>query len=251
MRIELLNTHVDNVTMDEAIQEIDRLILERKHAYVVTPNLDHIVVIEKDALFKKIYDNADLVLTDGKPLMWIAKKQGTAIKEKVSGSDLFPHMCELAARKGYKLYILGAAEGIADKAADNLRKEYPGLQITGTYSPPLGFEKDEAQVRMIIDRINQSEADVLAVALGSPKGEKFIYRIKDSINASLSISIGATVDFIAGNVKRAPQWMSNAGLEWLFRIFQDPKRLAKRYWNDAVSIVPIMKKYRKTKNNES
>ena len=245
MRIDFLNTHVDNLTMNEAIQEIDSLIQEGNHSYVVTPNMDHIVLMEKDKLFKEIYDNANLVLTDGKPLLWIAKRQGTPIKEKVSGSDLFPKMCKLAAKRGYRIYILGAAEGVAYRAAEVLKRRYDGLQIAGTYSPPIGFEKNTLEVKRIINNINQAQTDILAVALGSPKGEKFIYSIKDSICASLSISIGATVDFVAGNVKRAPKWMSNVGLEWLYRITQDPKRMIKRYWNDAVSIVPIMKKYGK------
>ena len=245
MRMRFLNTHVDNVTMEEAIQEIDRLIQADKHSYVVTPNMDHIVLMEKDPLFKEIYDNADLILTDGKPLLWIAKRQGTPIKEKVSGSDLFPKMCELAAKKGYSIFILGAAEGVADKAAANLVKKYPGLKIAGTYSPPIGFEKDASEVDGIIERINNANTDILAVALGSPKGEKFIYKIHKDIIAALSISIGATIDFEAGNVKRAPKWMSNVGLEWLYRITQDPRRLIKRYWNDAISIVPIIRKYGK------
>lgn len=245
MRMTFLNTHVDNLTMGEAINETDRLICERKHAYIVTPNMDHIVLMEKDLLFKEIYENADLILTDGKPLLWIAKSLGTPIKEKISGSDFFPEMCKLAAKNGYKIYILGAAEGVAAKAAENLKNKYKGLQIAGTYSPPIGFEKDKDEVKSIIDKINVSGADILAVALGSPKGEKFIYRIRDRIEVALSISIGATIDFEAGNVKRAPKWMSNVGLEWLYRITQDPGRLIKRYWNDAVSIVPIMRKYGK------
>lgn len=243
MRMKFLNTHVDNLTMGEAIQEIDRLIQEKNHSYVVTPNMDHIVLMESDDLFKEIYDNADLVLTDGKPLLWIAKKQGTPIKEKVSGSDLFPEMCKLAAQKGYSIYILGAAEGVAAKAAENLVSKYESLKIAGTYSPPIGFDKDSEEVQQIIDMINESNADILAVALGSPKGEKFIYRIRENICVALSISIGATIDFEAGNVKRAPKWMSDVGLEWLFRITQDPGRLIKRYWNDAVKIIPIMRKY--------
>ena len=246
MRMTFLNTHIDNLTMGEAIQEIHRLIQEKKHSYVVTPNMDHIVLMETDSLFKEIYDNADLVLTDGKPLLWIAKRQGTPIKEKVSGSDLFPEMCKLAAREGYGIYILGAAEGVADKAAENLKKKYKGLQIVGTYSPSIGFEKEETEVENIISLINNSKADILAVALGSPKGEKFIYKIRKDIDASLSISIGATIDFEAGNVKRAPKWMSDIGLEWLYRITQDPGRLIKRYWNDAVKIIPIVRKYGKS-----
>lgn len=245
MRMRFLNTYVDNLTMNEALEETNRLICEKKHSYVVTPNIDHIVIIEKDELFKEIYDNADLVLTDGKPLLWIAKAQGTPIKEKISGSDFFPELCKLAAKQGYRIYILGAAEGIAAKAAENLKIKFKALQICGTYSPPFGFEKDENEVNSIVEMINSSDADILAVALGSPKGEKFIYSIRDMIDVSLSISIGATIDFEAGNVKRAPKWMSNIGLEWLYRITQDPGRLIKRYWNDAVSIVPIIIKYGK------
>ena len=243
MRMRFLNTHVDNVTMEEALEEIDRLIQADKHSYVVTPNMDHIVLIEKDKLFKEIYENSDLILTDGKPLLWIAKRQGTPIKEKVSGSDLFPRMCELAAKKGYSIYILGAAEGVADKAAENLVKKYPKLIIAGTYSPPIGFEKDNTEVCKIIEKVNSAKTVILAVALGSPKGEKIIYRIRKDIVASLSISIGATIDYEAGNVKRAPKWMSNVGLEWLYRITQDPRRLIKRYWNDAIEILPILRKY--------
>lgn len=236
---------VDNLTMDEALTEIEHLICQRQKSYVVTPNLDHIVVIEEDSVFKEVYDNASLVLTDGVPLLWIAKYYGTPLKEKVSGSDIFPKMCELSSKKGYKVYILGAKEGVADKAACRLMDKYPGLQIVGTYSPPIGFEENENVVDNIVNMINETKADILAVALGSPKGEKFIYRIKDRICVSLSISIGATIDFEAGRVKRAPRWMSNIGLEWLYRVLQDPVRLGKRYWKDARMIIPIMKKYSK------
>ena len=245
MRQTFLNTHIDNLTMDEAVHRIDKLIRINNHSYVVTPNMDHIVLLEKDRLFKKVYQNASLVLTDGKPLIWISRLNGNPIKEKVSGSDLFPKLCNLAAKKKYGVFILGAAEGVADKAAKKLERKHHGLIVSGTYSPPLGFEKDECEIQKIVDMINNSGASILAVALGSPKGEKFIYAIRNRINVALSISIGATIDFEAGNVKRAPKWMSNAGLEWLYRISQDPKRLAKRYLNDATSIVPIMFKYRK------
>lgn len=230
--------------MNEAIEGIDKLICERNHSYIITPNMDHIVLIENDDLFKEVYDHADLVLTDGKPLIWISKMLGNPIKEKVSGSDLFPRICDLAAENGYKIFILGAAEGVADKAAEKLSNKLPTLDIVGTYSPPFGFEADKNEVDEIVTMINAAKADILAVALGSPKGEKFIYRIRDKIDVAISISIGATIDFEAGNVKRAPKWMSDCGLEWLYRISQDPGRLVKRYWNDAVNIIPIIRKYK-------
>lgn len=243
-RIRFLNTFVDNITMEEAVQRIDELISQRNSSYVVTPNLDHIVIMEKDKEFQEIYNNADLIVTDGKPLIWISKLLGTPIKEKISGSDLFPNMCSMCANRGYSIFILGAAEGVADKAAENLKASYSELNIVSTYSPPIGFENNEIELKKIASLIEQTSPDVLAVSLGSPKGEKFIYRHLKEYNIPLSISIGATIDFEAGNVKRAPKWMADHGFEWLYRITQDPKRLIKRYWNDAVKIIPIIIKYK-------
>ena len=243
-RIRFLNTFIDNITMTEAVDEIDRLIQRKCCSYVVTPNLDHIVILENDKEFAEIYKNADLIVADGKPLIWISRYLGNPIKEKISGSDLFPKVCEMAALKNYSIFILGAAEGVAAKAAINLRSKFIGLNICGTYSPPIGFEKDMDELYKIYNLIKQANPDILAVSLGSPKGEKFIYNHLEEYGVPLSISIGATIDFEAGNVKRAPKWMADNGLEWFFRITQDPKRLVKRYWNDVIKIVPIIRKYR-------
>lgn len=243
-RIKFLNTHVDNVTMGQAIDRIDELVQKHENSYVVTPNLDHIVMIEKESLFKEIYDNASLILTDGQPLIWISKFKRTPIIEKISGSDLFPNVCELAAKKGYSIFILGAAEGVADKAAANLCKRYPKLIISGTYSPSFGFEKNPSELARIHSMILEAKPDILAVSLGSPKGEKFIYKSRKVLSVPVSMSIGATIDFEAGNISRAPKWMSKFGLEWLYRTIKEPKRLAKRYWKDAVNMIPIIMKYK-------
>lgn len=166
------------------------------------------------------------------------------IKEKISGSDFFPQLCSMCAKNGYSIFILGAGKGIAEIAANNLCQKFHGLRIVGTYSPPIGFEKDRKELLKIAGMVKKASPDIFAVSLGSPKGEKFIYRHLKEYGVSLGISIGATIDFEAGNVKRAPKWMADHGLEWLFRITQDPKRLIKRYWNDAVNIVPIIRKYK-------
>ena len=244
-RIKFLNTEIDNVTMDEAIQCIDTLVQNKVASYVVTPNLDHIVLLEDDNVFGEVYKNADLILADGQPLIWISKVLKNPIVEKVSGSDLFPRVCQLAAEKGYRVYILGAAEGVAQKAADNLKKKHKNLQIVGTYSPPFGFEKDGRESEIIQNLILEAKPHILAVSLGSPKGEKFIYEHLDDYAVPVSMSIGAAIDFEAGNVKRAPKWMSQSGLEWLYRTIREPKRLAKRYLNDACRILPVVIKYRK------
>lgn len=243
-RIKFLNTNIDNLTMQEALVKADQLIIKGECSYVVTPNLDHIVTLETDQEFAEVYSQADLILADGKPLLWISKLLKTPIKEKISGSDFFPRLCQMCADKGYSIYILGAAEGVAERAAENLCKKYKGLNIVGTYSPPLGFENNERELKTITEMVRKVKPDVLAVSLGSPKGEKYIYRNLKENGVPLSISIGATIDFEAGNIKRAPKWMAEHGLEWLYRITQDPKRLAKRYWNDAVKIIPVIKKYK-------
>lgn len=245
-RINFLNTQIDNLTMHEAVETAHGLIEQRNTtSYIVTPNLDHIVILDSDKEFAEIYKNADLILADGKPLIWISRFFKNPIKEKISGSDFFPRLCKICAENRYKIFILGAAEGVANKAAEKLSKKFKGLEICGTYSPPVGFEKNTEELRQIKMHINTTKPDVLAVSLGSPKGEKFIYAHLKEYSVPLSISIGATIDFEAGNVKRAPKWMANHGLEWLFRITQDPKRLTKRYLNDAIKIIPIMWKYRK------
>ena len=248
-RIKFMNTEIDNLTMKEALIRIDELIKKDKNAYVVTPNVDHIIQIEQGGELVEAYKNADLILTDGKPLIWISKWYGTPIKERISGSDLFPRLCYLASKKGYKMFFLGAAEGVAAKAAVNLEKKYPGLQVVGTYSPPFGFEKDNTEIEKIKKMIRDARPHILIVGLGCPKQELFILHYKDELHVPLSLGLCASLDFEAGNVKRAPKWMSDHGLEWLFRITQDPGRLIKRYWKDAVSIIPIMRKYKKAKED--
>lgn len=243
-RMKFMNIEIDNLTMDEAVDAIDALVQKRKFSYVVTPNVDHIVKLESDVEFQSVYKNANLILTDGKPLLWISKWYGTPIKAKVSGSDLFPRICELAARKDYRLFFLGAAEGVAEKAADKLRGYYANLNIVGTYSPTRGFEKDETKVEQVIQIVRNAYPDILILALGSPKQEKFIFEHLDKLQVPLSVGLGASIDFVAGNVKRAPKWMSEHGLEWLYRLMQDPQRMFRRYIVDDMQILALAIKYR-------
>ena len=242
-RIKFMNTEIDNLTMQETLKVIEELIQKNKNAYVVTPNVDHIVQLDTDKELQAVYENASLILTDGKPLMWIAKWYGTPIKEKISGSDLFPLLCKMSAEKGYKMFFLGAAEGVAAKAAENFSERYKGLQVVGTYSPPYGFEKNQIEMDKIKEMVKKSAPDILIVGLGCPKQEKFMYYNCQNFGVPISFGLGASLDFEAGNVKRAPKWMANHGLEWLFRITQDPKRMAKRYLLNDMKIFALMFKY--------
>ena len=244
-RMKFMNTEIDNLTMAETLDAIDTLIKQDKSAYVVTPNVDHIVQLEAGGELREVYKNADLILTDGKPLLWIARWYGTPIKEKISGSDLFPLLCQMAAKKGYTMFFLGAAEGVAARAAENLMKRFPGLNVVGTYTPPYGFEEDKGEKQKITAMIREKQPHILIVGLGCPKQEKFILHNKEALGVPISLGLGASLDFDAGNIKRCPRWMAEHGLEWLFRITQDPQRLAKRYLVDDLKIFGLAMKYKK------
>lgn len=240
----LLNTHINNLDMKETVHAIESLIGEKRKSYVIPVNVDVIVKIERDGYLKQIVDQASLVLVDGKPLIWISKLYRKTVKAKVSGSDLVPVLCKKAAKKGYTLFIIGGKEGVAKKAEKRLKNALPSIQIVGTYAPPLGFEKNQAELKKINNMISQVHPDLLIACFGCPKQEKWIYENYKKYDALVSICAGATVDFLAGNVKRAPEWMSRHGLEWLYRFQQEPKRLFKRYFIDDVKILQLIWKYR-------
>jgi N-acetylglucosaminyldiphosphoundecaprenol N-acetyl-beta-D-mannosaminyltransferase len=228
--------------MDEALDAIERLIQGSKPSYIVTPNVDVLVQLQTDYEFKRIYDGASLVVPDGVPLMWAARFLGCPLKEKVSGSDLFVKFCERAAEKGHKVYFIGAMPGVAAKAAEVLTRRYPGLRVVGTYSPSFGFEKNEQECALIVQKIAEAQPDVLFIGLGSPKQEKWTDRFKDRYKAPVSIGVGISFDYVAGTVKRAPLWMQNIGLEWFWRLAMEPKRLWRRYLvNDPVFFWMILK----------
>lgn len=246
-KIEFLNTYVNAYSMQDCLRDIEDKIVSGKKSYLVSVNVDVIVQMEKDAVLKEITDNADIVVVDGKPLIWIAKKHKKPITEKISGSDLVPKLCELAGEKGYTIFILGGAEGVAEKAKANLEKRIDGIKIVGTCAPPLGFDTDETQTAQVVEQINQAAPDILLLCLGCPKQEKFLYANIEKYNAKMSVCAGATVDFLAETKRRAPKWMSNHGFEWLFRFFQEPRRLFKRYFIDDMKIFKIARKYKPKK----
>ena len=241
----LLNTYVNNVSMEEGLAEICNLVDKKKNSYVVAINVDVVIKIEKDKYLKKITDHADLTLVDGKPLVWIAKWHKNPVKTKISGSDLVPRLCEAAAWRGYKVFILGGAEGVAEKAKRNLENTYKNIDIVGTYAPPFGFEKNETELLKINTMIQKTDPGLIIVCFGCPKQEKWVYENYQKFNGAVCICAGATVDFLAGTVTRAPKWMSEHGFEWLFRLIQEPKRLFKRYLIDDVKIVRLIWRYRR------
>lgn len=221
--------HAHPVSFDEALDRIVALCRAGDGGYVVTPNVDHVVLAEEDAALVDAYARSSLSLVDGKPLVWLAKALGTPVPAKISGSDLARPLIARASAEGLPVFFLGAREGVGQKAADILAAEFPGLKVAGVLSPPLGFEKDEGQNADVVRTVRESGAALVLVALGAPKQELWMARHKDVLAPAVMLGLGGTFDFIAGEVQRAPTWMSDAGFEWLYRLAQEPRRMAGRY----------------------
>lgn len=240
----LLNTYVNNLNMDETLNTIKELIRNGKKSYIIPINVDVVIKIENDPYLKQITDHADMVLVDGKPLVWISRLYHRPIKGKISGSDLIPELCKVASSEGYRIFIIGGKKGIAELAKTKLERQLPTIKIVGTYAPPFGFEQNKYELQKINQLISQKHPDLLVVCFGCPKQEKWIYENYQKYDAKVSICAGATVDFLAGNVKRAPRWMSEHGLEWFYRFLQEPHRMFKRYFWDDIKILKLIVKYR-------
>ncbi|WP_405324058.1 WecB/TagA/CpsF family glycosyltransferase [Fibrobacter sp.] len=246
-KVRFLNVMIDSLFMDEAIAVADELVKKRNNSFIVTPNVDHLVLLESNQELRDAYSKADLVLADGMPIVWLSKYYGGAIKEKISGSDFLPKLCELSAQRGYKVFFLGAAPGVAEKAAENMRQLYEGLQVVGCLSPDFDFETDPQKIEKVLEQIKAAKPDILVVAFGCPKQEVFISKYKDVLNVPVCIGVGASLDFAAGLKKRAPKWMSDYGLEWFFRMWQEPGRMFKRYVLRDWRFLKLLWKYRKQK----
>jgi N-acetylglucosaminyldiphosphoundecaprenol N-acetyl-beta-D-mannosaminyltransferase len=231
-KIRIGKAWFDNITMTECLEKIRDSLGQGNKGFIIAANVDNVLILERDSEFRSAYENAQIVLADGMPLILASRLLGTPLKEKVSGSDLFPSLCRLAAGEGYKLFFLGGEEGVARKAADHFQKSWENLRVVGMYSPPFGFEKNDAENRRIIHLINQARPDILFVALGAPKQEKWMCRHLPELEVVLALGVGASFDFAAGTKKRAPVLWQKASLEWFWRFLQEPRRLFKRYFID-------------------
>lgn len=243
-RVPFLNTYIDNLTAREAKSCVDQLINTPGYHYVVTPNSDIVVRMQDDLQLKKICEEADLILTDGQIVVKISRRGKYPIKERVAMTDFVWDVMDLADEKGYKVFFFGGKEEVLKKATAKIEEKYPKLKVVGAYSPPFGFEKNKEQLKAANERIRASGADILIVFLGCPKQEKFIAKNREKFCVPISITMGGCVDFIAGGVNRAPQWMQNIGLEWFYRFLQEPKRMFRRYFIYDVRIFDLARKYK-------
>ncbi len=229
--VAILGVPIDDVSTGEAIELITRMMLSGRPHYFATANVDFLVQAQHDPELHRILLDADLVVCDGSPVLWASRLLGHKLPERVAGSDLVPLLLRVAAERGLRVYLLGATgESMADAIA-RLRREYPGLVVAGHYSPPFAplLDMDHAA---ITGRIRDARPDLLLVAFGCPKQEKWIAMHSRTLGVPVSAGIGASIDFLSGHVRRAPLWMQRIGLEWAFRLLQEPRRLAARYARD-------------------
>ena len=235
-RIRLFGFELDPVDMNQAVARIYSWIAEGKKdcRFVVTPNVDHSVIYQEHAGLRQAYANASLVLADGAPVVAAARLLGRPLPCRVAGSDLAPAIFEAAEhRGGLRVYLLGAGPGVAERAASKISQRWPTVQVVGTYSPPLGFERDARENEFILSQIAAAQPDILMVGLGAPKQELWVNAHRARIEASAALCIGAAIDFLAGEKRRAPRWMRRTGLECVHRVASEPRRLLKRYARGA------------------
>jgi N-acetylglucosaminyldiphosphoundecaprenol N-acetyl-beta-D-mannosaminyltransferase len=228
-RIRIGALPVDHVDFEGALEAIDDLVRAKQGGRVFTPNVDHVVQAEHDPRFRAVYDEVSLSLVDGMPLLWASRLLKTPLPEKVSGSDLIMPLMRRAAKRGYRVYFLGGAAGAAELAKQKLIEELPALQVVGIDSPRIDVNASADVQRPILDRIAAAQPDLLLIGLGAPKQEIWAHEQRANLGSAVAIGVGASLDFIAGAQRRAPRWMSESGLEWAYRLAQDPKRMASRY----------------------
>lgn len=228
---KILGVKIDEYSKSQVLEKIGEFLKSNFFHQICTVNPEFILEAQKNEKFKEVLNNADLNIPDGVGLKFAGVLKRQKIGERYTGVDLTYDLAKIASDNGYSMFLLGAKEGVAEKAALILKKKYPNLKIAGTYA---GSPEEEG----IIDRINDSKADILLVAFGAPKQDIFIDNVKSKMaNVKVAIGLGGTFDYISGNVSRAPKWMRSCGLEWLFRLFRQPKRIGRIL--NAIIVFPI------------
>jgi N-acetylglucosaminyldiphosphoundecaprenol N-acetyl-beta-D-mannosaminyltransferase len=238
--VELFGIKLHPVRMSEALDELCVWIASSgsgRCRYVVTPNVNHAVLLQRHAQFAKVYAEADIVLADGTPIVVLSRMFGRGVPERVAGSDLVPQLFDRGRVEcPIRVYLLGGRPEVNERATRAVESRWPGIRVVGRDSPPLGFEHDDVENRQILTQIAAATPDVLIVGLGAPKQELWVHRHRDQIRAKVALCVGATIDFLAGEKQRAPQWMRRSGLEWMHRVALEPRRLSGRYFRDGLAL---------------
>jgi N-acetylglucosaminyldiphosphoundecaprenol N-acetyl-beta-D-mannosaminyltransferase len=225
---DILGVEISAINMPLAVETIERWIDNREKHYVCICTVHSIMEAQRDPAYLGVLNTAGMRTPDGMPLVWLSRRAGRKEVSRVCGPDLMPELASRSESTGHRHFFYGGAPGVADNLANNFIDRFPGLQVAGTHTPPMQptgtIESEE-----VIEKINESGPDVIWVSLGTPKQDVWIASHRKVLNAPVLIAVGAAFDFHTGRVKRAPSWMQRSGLEWLFRLSQDPYRLWRRY----------------------
>ena len=223
------------LTFAETLDQVDDLIRAGRPGYFITANLHYAMLTAQDPRLPEVNRRAAFLLADGMPLVWASRYRPRQLPERVAGSDLVPALCARAAERGHRVFLLGGAPGVAEEAARRLCAHSPSLQIVGIEVPP--FREPTAQEKaQLLARIRAARPDLLFVAFGQPKGELWLAENCEALGVPACVQIGATLDFIAGRVRRAPRWIQRVGFEWAYRLYREPRRLASRYASNFVFV---------------
>jgi N-acetylglucosaminyldiphosphoundecaprenol N-acetyl-beta-D-mannosaminyltransferase len=235
-RVDLGGVLIDRVNLGSAIDRVRDFLHSGRSNQIVTVNLDFVAISRREPAFRETLNGADLAVADGMPLVWVSRMGDEPLPQRLTGVDLVDECCQVALETDTSIFLLGAAPGVADVAAQRLRERFAGLRIVGVYAPPFGPLTAEENER-ILQTIDAARPDFLFVALGAPQQDMWIRANRDRLDVPVCMGVGCVLDLLAGVVDRAPAWMQHAGLEWLFRLLQEPARLWRRY---IVEDLPVL-----------
>ncbi len=228
--VEMFGLQFAAVTLREAARMLVDAAADRKKGLVVTPNVDHLVIMSRDASVRSVYESATWTFADGMPIVWLSRiLHAPGVPERVTGADLLPLVASLSVQRGLRLFFCGGETGVAERLAARLQEETPGVNVVGTYSPPFGFESDPDESAGMVARLNRAKPDILFLGLGTPKQELWAHRHQSQLDVGPILCFGGAFDLTAGLKARAPKWLRNAGLEWAWRLAYEPRRLWRRY----------------------
>jgi N-acetylglucosaminyldiphosphoundecaprenol N-acetyl-beta-D-mannosaminyltransferase len=235
-RVELFGVPIDNLTLEETLERVEEMMRDGGvHQHVVV-NVDKIVKLQSDAQLRRAILDCDLINVDGQPIVWASRLLGRPLKVRVTGTDLFDALVARSAQRGWRPFLLGATQEVVEKAAQVLMKKHPALQLAGWRN---GYWSAEEE-KNVVAEIRKANPDILFVGMSSPKKEIFLARWKSELRVPFVMGVGGTFDVVAGKVKRAPLWMQRSGLEWLYRLLQEPRRMWRRYLVEDMAFFPLV-----------
>ncbi len=244
-KISILGVEIHSVTTDEVLATVDRWLSDKgKPRIICTTNADFVMKARRDGSFRQILNHADLSIPDGMAVVYASRILRRPLSETVSGRLIAPKLCRLAADRGWSVFFLGGRPGAASSTANRLRQEYPGFNVAGNFCPLFGFSLGDKEDKKAVDYVRDTKPDILFVALGAPKQEKWIMAHMDDFNVPLSMGVGYAFDILGGLVSEPPYWMTRIGLEWLCRLAREPRRLWRRYLVDGAIFVSLVLKAR-------